>query len=207
MSACDGVYVADNVGVLYGRKKKDDKTDSVVASADGGLTWRTVADVEGGLMDLALGTGGRLYAASQDHLKAWDGAAWQTLETPADQYGNERVWTVATDPAAPDVVYVGGPRNTYASQATVCRSTDGGKTWRNLTVTTPLPAQTSSGAGSGPHEVSCIRVNPRTREAWVAGQCYGLWKIGPPSPGETGLPAAQASAPRAVNPPLPTALR
>ena len=200
MSECDGVYVSDKSGALYGKKG-----NAVVRSSDHGIRWQKVADVEGGFGDLALGMGGRLYAASQDHLKAWDGAAWTTLETPSDQYGNERVWTVATDPAAPDVVYVGGPRNTYASQATVCRSTDGGKTWRNLTVTTPLPGQTSSGAGSGPHEVSCIRVNPKTREAWVNGQCYGMWKIGPPSPGETGLTAALASAPKAVNPVPPAA--
>ena len=198
MADCDGVYAADKAGTLYGKKG-----NAVVRSSDHGATWQKVADVEGGIGDLAVGKAGRLYVSSQDQLKVWDGAKWTTLDTPADQYGNVRVWTVATDPQDPDVVYVGGPRNTYASMATVCRSTDGGRTWRNLTVTTPLPSKSSAGAGSGPHEVSCIRVDPQTREAWLNGQCYGMWRIPPPAPGERGLPAAQASAPRAVNPPPP----
>ncbi len=118
------------------------------------------------------------------------------LDTPRDQYGNQRVWTVATDPKLPSVVYIGAPQNIYASATTVCRSADGGKTWRNLTVTTSL----SPGSTGGPHEVSWIRVNPVTRDAWLSGQCYGLWKIAPPAPGENGTAAALASAPPATAP-------
>ena len=173
---CDGVYAASpTTHALYGRKG-----NAVVRSTDHGATWQTVADVPGGLQDLAVdGTTGRIYVASEDRLKVWQSATptWTAIDTPADQFGNRRVWTVATDPKDPSVIYVGGPRNTYANAATICRSVDGGKTWRNLTVTTPLgPGQTG-----GPHEVSAIRVNPVTREAWVAGQCFGLWRIAPPS--------------------------
>ncbi len=196
MDGCDGVYAVDSkTGTLYGKKG-----DAVVASSDHGASWQTVASVEGGLMDLAVGAGGRLYAASQDRLKVWDGKTWTTLDTPADQFGRQRVWTVATDPKQPLVVYVAGAQNTYATAAAVCRSTDGGRTWRNLTVTTALSGGSSQGAGAGPHEVTCVRVNPLTREAWAAGECYGLWRIAAPAPGETGLTAAQASAPPAIVP-------
>ncbi|BDI27956.1 hypothetical protein CCAX7_000070 [Capsulimonas corticalis] len=197
MDGCDGVFTANPVtNVLYGRKG-----ESVVRSSDHGATWTKVADIAGGLVDLALDhKTGRIYAASQDRLKVYDGTGWTTLETPKDQYGHERVWTVAVDPQQPSVVYVGAPQNTYASAATVCRSTDGGKTWRNLTVTTPLPA----GASGGPHEVSCIRVNPKTREAWLNGECYGMWRIAPPAPGAQGVSAALASAPAIVAAPKST---
>ena len=194
MAGCDGVFTAGPVTkALYGKKG-----DRVVRSADHGLTWQKVADVEGGLNDIAVDEKAhRVYAASQDKLKVWDGAAWTTRDTPRDQYGNSRVWTVATDPQDGRVVYVGGPRNTYASKATVCRSTDGGRTWRNLTGTAPL----APGGSDGPHEVSAIRVHPVTREAWVNGQCYGMWRLAPPAPGEIGVSAALASAPPAVLPP------
>ena len=160
------------------------------------------ADVEGGFADLAVDEKtNTVYAASQDSLKAWHAGVWTTHETPKDQFGSSRVWTVATDPQQPSIVYVGGPRNTYASHATVCRSLDGGLTWENLTVNAPLTGRSSAGAGAGPHEVSAIRVHPVTREAWVAGQCYGLWRFPPPKPGEKGVPAAEASAPPAIAPP------
>lgn len=192
MSGCDGVFNA-SAHRLYGKK-----ADTVVCSGDHGATWKKITDVEGGFSDLAVDTkNARIYVASQDRLKVWNGKTWASIATPGDQYGNSRVWTVAVDPRRPEVIYVGGPRNIYASHATICRSTDGGKTWRNLTVTAPL----GNGQSGGPHEVSCIRVQPNTREAWVAGQCFGLWRIAPPAPNETGLSAEAASAPKAVSPP------
>ena len=193
MAGCDGVFTYGPITkALYGKKG-----DAVVRSQDHGASWQKVADIEGGLSDLAVDEKAhRVYAASQDRLKVWANGVWATLETPKDQYGSARVWTVATDPQAPNVVYVGGPRNTYASHATVCRSLDGGLTWENLTVNTAL----IGGLADGPHEVSAIRVHPVTREAWVNGQCYGMWRIAPPTPGERGVSAAQASAPPAVLP-------
>ena len=191
MTACDGVFTTA-AGYLYGKKG-----DFVVRSTDQGVTWEKVVDikVEGGFVDLAVDPKrAKVYVASQDALKVWEGRAWIILSTPKDQFGNARVWTVAVDPVRPEVLYVGGPRNTYASNATVCRSTDSGKTWQNLTVTTPL----KPGQSGGPHEVSCIRVHPETHEAWIAGQCFGLWRIAAPIPSETGLPAEQASSKRSI---------
>ena len=193
MPGCDGVFASNSkTHALYGKKG-----NIVVRSDDKGAIWQTLTMVEGGLDDLAVDpVRSRLYAASQERLKVWEDGKWTTLDTPRDQYGNIRVTTVAADPQDPNVIYVGGPRNLYASQSTVCRSTDGGATWTNLTVTAPLTGKQAD----GPHEVSAIRVHPVTREAWAAGQCYGLWRIAPPAKGATGLPAAQASAPRAPAP-------
>jgi photosystem II stability/assembly factor-like uncharacterized protein len=193
MATCDGVYTANaRTGALYGKKG-----NAVVTSKDNGATWQTIAEVPGGLADIAVdAASGKMYVASEDKLKMWDGNAWSAIATPADQYGNTRVWTVATDPQA-GVIYVGGPRNTYTNHATICRTIDGGKTWRNLT-----PAASKPGLNNiGPHEVSMVRVHPVTREAWAMGQCFGVWKIAPPTKTEIGKPAQVASVPRAVAPP------
>ncbi|MDX1931606.1 MAG: hypothetical protein SFU56_03285 [Capsulimonadales bacterium] len=173
MPDCDGVFITV-AGALYGKKE-----DRVVRSVDQGVTWKTVVTVPGGFTDLAVDPGRqRIYVASEERLKYWAGGdRWTSVPTPADQYGNTRVRTVAVDPVDPSVVYVGGSRDTYATTAAVCRSTDAGKTWTNLTVTAPL----STTQGDGPHEVNAIRVHPRTRYAWVNGQCYGMWKIAPPA--------------------------
>ena len=197
MSDCDAVYTADSgkTSLLYGRKG-----EAVVRSTDHGQSWQTVADGAGKFSDIAVDSqANRIYVASQDRLKVWQVGVWKTLETPRDQYGSIRVQTVAVDPQEPRIVYVGGPRDIYASHATICRSMDGGTTWQNLTVNTPLTDKITD----GPHEVSCIRVHPVTRWAWVAGQCFGLWKIAPPSPTDKGVSAALASAPLAPVTPSP----
>ncbi len=194
MADCEGVFTADpKTGALYGKKE-----NAVVRSTDHGETWSVVAEVPGGFRDVAVdGERSILYVASEERLKRFAEGHWTTLEVPKDQYGAARVQTVACDPKDPRILYEGGTRDIYASHATICRSTDGGKTWRNLIVTAPL----HPGAPDGPKEVGVVRVHPVTREAWVAGQCYGMWRIAPPAPGETGVSAEAASAPKALLPP------
>ena len=204
MADCDGVFTySPATKVLFGRKGDG----VIVRSKDKGTTWETVADAKGHADDIAVNhKTGAIFVAGDESLKRYAGGKWETIELPADQFGNKlRCVTVATDPRNPDTVYVGGPRNVYATHCTVARSTDGGKTWRNLTVNAPL----APGINNGPHEVSCIRVNPETGDAWVAGQCYGMWRIPAPAPGETGTTAALASAPKSLRPalaPMPTKL-
>lgn len=196
MTDCDGVFTHSHGSKeLYGRKG-----GLVVKSKDRGTTWQKVAETSGSVEDIAVDHKlGRVYVASEENLKMFADGKWSVLELPADQFGRQlRCVTVATDPRIPETVYVGGPRNTYVSHCTAARSTDGGKTWRNLTVNTPL----KPGLSNGPHEVSCIRVHPQTGEAWAAGQCYGMWRIAPPSAGEKGTTAALASAPKSATPPL-----
>ncbi|MBC8138575.1 MAG: hypothetical protein H8F28_22065 [Fibrella sp.] len=201
MTACEGVFTyAPDTKALFGRMG-----GAVITSKDKGATWQKVSETSGSLEDVAVDhKTGRVYVAAEEKLKVFDAGKWSTIDLPADQFGNMlRCVTVAIDPRNPQTVYVGGPRNTYATHCTTARSTDGGKTWRNLSVTTPLKA----GLDNGPHEVSCIRVDPRTGEAWAAGQCYGMWRIAPPSAGEKGTTAALASAPRAARPPLASQIK
>ena len=165
MPACDSVYISAPDGTLIGRK-----ADAIVTSQDGGENWNTVAKIEGGFRDVAFDqVKNRYYVVSQDRLKMWENGTLTTLETPRDQYGNQRVEGVAVDPKIPQIVYGGGPRNVYASAATVFRSTDSGATWENLTT------------GDGPHEVAILRVNPQTRDLWINGQCYGMWRLAAPT--------------------------
>ncbi len=180
MSSCDGVFIAAPDGTLVGKKAL-----AIVISKDDGATWSRVAEVEGSFEDVAFDhKRGRYYVASQERLKYLQGGVWTTVETPRDQYNNIRVITVALDAQNPDIVLCGGPRNTYASAATVARSTDGARTWENLTT------------GDGPHETSWIRVHPITREAWLGGQCFGMWRLAPPKV----LGAAPAPRPVAQDP-------
>ena len=178
---CDGVFASEpSSGVLWGRSGDQ----LLVRSSDLGRSWRVQCRVEGGFRDIAVDEKRqRVYLASNDVLKAFTPASgvvastMQTIATPVDTRGGTHVWTVATDPVDPAIIYVGGPSNIFATDATICRSVDAGKTWQNLTKITPL---VGNDADSGPREVSVIRVNPATRDAWAAGQCFGVWKIRPP---------------------------
>lgn len=196
METCDAVFTSDLTSKqLYGAKG-----DALLASKDGGVTWSEISRVEGGIGDIAVAPGGAtVYVASQEKLKRFQGGKWEEITTPPDQYGNTRVVSVAVDPKNGRIVYASGPRNIYASHATVVRSCDGGATWQNLTVNTPLGA----GVTDGPHEVGAIRVHPTTRYAWAAGQCYGMWKIAPPASLTKGSFVAKVTAIKAPEPPKP----
>ena len=178
---CDGVFTAKPDGTLVGRKG-----DDIVISSDDGATWSKVSSVPGGIRDIAFDAKrNRFLVASQDMLKSWDdlrGGA--VIDTPRDQYGQRRILTVAVDPTNSDIIYAGGSRDVYATSSACVRSLDGGTTWQNLT------------SGDGAHEVSWIRVHPQTRQAWVAGQCYGMWRLDAPTTGEPGFPTGDA--PRAA---------
>lgn len=164
MLDCDGVFTATPGGRLVGRKDK-----ALVVSDDAGVSWRKLTEVPGGFSDVACDASReRYYFASDNQLKQWENGKLSTVETPRDQYGNISVATVAVDPKAPEILYIGGAKNIYASHATVCLSTNAGMTWENLTT------------ASGPREVSWIRVHPVTREVWLNGQCYGNWRLSPP---------------------------
>ncbi len=166
MDGCEGVYTAAPDGTLFGKKG-----NALVKSSDEGANWQPIFDIPGGFRDVAYDAKrDRYYLASEDRLKRLDKGALADVTLPLDQMGNGvRVETVAVDAGAPDVIYVGGARDIYASASTIVRSRDGGATWENLST------------GDGPHEVSWVRVNPQTGDAWLNGQCYGMWRIARPA--------------------------
>lgn len=179
MDDCDGVFIADIMGTkaVYGAKGAD-----LVKSDDLGLTWQVLATLPAGIVDVAYDhTKDKLYAVTNNSqlFQLENGLLTDITDfILVDQFGNRRLKTVAVDPVDPRVVYVGGPRDVYASDASVQRSRDSGFTWEILT------RNNRSGneefGNDGGREAVTMRVNPETGELWVAGGCYGIWKIAAP---------------------------
>jgi photosystem II stability/assembly factor-like uncharacterized protein len=177
MPFCDAVLTAipnnltatPDKTTLFGKKG-----NTVVISHDKGASWETIA-AQQNITDIAYDPlRKRLYVTANDRLhftllNQGESDGWFTLPTPPNQHGGHRITTVAVDPINPAILYLGSHTDIFACNNAVLRSRDTGRTWENLTT------------GNGPHEVSCIRVHPKTREAWVAGSCYGMWKISPPA--------------------------
>ena len=182
MSECSRVYTSDKAGNLWGVSGDD---QSIVRSRDSGASWQSVAPKEK-VADLAVTPDGNLlYAVAEgalwkcEDLKS-EAPKWSKIESLVpDQWGGPRVKSVAVDPGNPNLVYLATSRDIFASSASAQRSQDGGKTWQNLTRQTPLDTKIASGKDGG-REAIWVRVNPKTREAWFATSCYGIWKIGPP---------------------------
>jgi photosystem II stability/assembly factor-like uncharacterized protein len=172
MSGCDGIYTFNPLGnrELVGRSG-----NYIVVSHDSGATWKQVASIPGGFRDVAIDhRDGSYWVASEDRLKkVLPNGQIEEVETPRHQLGGTRWQTVAVDPSNPGLIYVGGSTGIFMSNATVARSTDGGRTWENLTETGPL----SDTVSAGPREVSWLRVHPLTREVWAAGSCFGMWRL------------------------------
>lgn len=175
MSGVTNVYTSNpSNGTLYGANGND-----IVSSSDHGATWTKVVTTSNGFRELAYDQNhDRFWLAARGNLQKYENGTLSTVTVPADQYNSTHVNAVAVDPGNPDIVYVGNNANIWTSTDAILRSTDGGQTWQNLTVTTPLASGSVSG---GPHEVWWIEVNPKTHDAWVVTNCFGIWKI--PAPG------------------------
>jgi len=175
MKGCKGVFIAN----LYGEQEVYGADGyNVVKSVDKGDSWSVVATLPNVVADIAIDHSiNRLYVViSGDRLFQIDSAGLKELtgSVPKDQYNNIAIQTVAVDPQDPSVVYCAGAKNVYKSDASIKRSVDSGKTWVNITPN----ARTNNGIeiGDGANEVFAMRVNPKTRELWAAGSCYGMWK-------------------------------
>lgn len=172
MEGCEGVFTTGAKGELLGVSGK-----AVVRSTDKGAHWAKLADAPDEVRDLAYDPiRRRVYAVLGDRAAYWQ-AGWQWLDLPKNQFGGTNARSVAVDPVDPAVVYVAQAANVFSTTAAMVRSTDAGKTWTNLTRNTPL----GPGERDGGREGLCVRVHPKTREAWVSTSCYGIWKVGPPA--------------------------
>ena len=101
------------------------------------------------------------------------------LDIPVDKSGTMRQKSVAVDPNAPSVVYVGGAGEYFSSDTALLRSIDGGDTWSVLT-TQNNPNYPKKATNQGGYEVSTIRVNPYDGSVWIACGCYGYEKFNAP---------------------------
>jgi lysophospholipase L1-like esterase len=189
MVGCDGVFTSSPIGKhdLYGCAGK-----AIVRSNDHGITWRVLSTLPADIRDLGYDQAhDRIYAAAGDNsLYECDGPAYAPVNLhdrlPRDQHGDGFMTsTVAVDPVDPNVVYAGanGTGLFFQRSAGVARSTDGGLTWERLTQN---PAYCLNGVTGG-EMASAMRVHPITRELFVGTDCYGTWKIGPPT--KIGPPA------------------
>ncbi len=175
MEGCQGVFSAALEGVrnVYGGNGRD-----VVESADLGLTWTKIVSLPAEVVDVAVDPQRQIFYIAVEERRLFVFASGKleeiTRRLPADQYGQVSVQTVAVDPVDPRIVYVGGPRDLYATDASVVRSADGGQTWEILTRN--LRTGSANPGKDGARECFALRVHPKTRELWAAGGCYGLWK-------------------------------
>jgi photosystem II stability/assembly factor-like uncharacterized protein len=175
MEGCKGVLTAARDGE---RKVYGADGSHVVASGDFGATWTKVATLPAAVVDVAVDPEGAFFFIAVEGHRLFRFGGGRTEEItgrlPVDQYGQVSVATVTLDPVDPRRVYAAGPRDLYATDASVARSRDGGETWEVLT-RNPRLAPAASGP-DGARECFALRVHPRTRDLWAAGGCYGLWR-------------------------------
>ncbi len=190
MSGVTNVYTSDpSTHALYGGNGND-----IVTSTDHGATWTTIATISDGFRELAYDqVNHRFWLATRNSLEKYENGQVSTVSIPQDQYNSTHVGAVAVDPGNPNIVYVGNNANLWTSTNAILRSTDGGQTWENLTVQTPLASGSVSG---GPHEVWWIEVNPSTHEAWVVTNCFGIWKIAAPQLGRSFSTSFESGQPQ-----------
>ena len=188
MNDCDGVfttYVRAGKSELYGSKGKN-----IVRSRDKGATWETIATLPHNVRDIGYDAKrDRLFVPDSDNrLQECDGPDYKPTDIadrlPRDQHGDGMaVSTIAVDPVDTNVIYAGanGTGLYYQHSNGVSRSTDGGKTWERLTCN---PDFCLNGVTGG-QMASAIRVHPVTRYLYVGTDCYGMWRIAPPTPAKS----------------------
>lgn len=154
----------------------------IVRSTDSGAFWKDVWINTAWIEDLAFDwKNNRIYYTSdyREKFGYWD------LNTSSDvgiwnlpqDWAIKGAISVAVDPVNPDIVYTATFFGDGTSKVSAARSTDKGATWENL------QKQDGDTGLEGIREGVWVRVNPVTREAWFAGNCFGLWEI--PAPGGT----------------------
>ncbi|ANE46428.1 hypothetical protein SY83_09245 [Paenibacillus swuensis] len=182
MEGADGVFIhnfdPEGKKELYGGKG-----NKIVSSADQGETWTEEFSVDGTVNDVAYDWKNKLvYAVTKNKLFQFNQVTKVvqdlTSTTPADQYGNHHLWSIAIDPKQPEIVYAAGPANTYNATVSTIRSVDAGQTWENLTIQ-PGASVVQTGKDGG-REAWGIRVHPENRYVYVGSICYGFWRIAPP---------------------------
>ncbi len=142
-------------------------------SSDSGERWRRAkmelpffskaGDVQVRTLTVSPHTLGLAYAGSEVGLyrSTDNGASWQLLESPMT---GMQIWSVAVDPADPNVIYAG------TKPPAIFRSSDGGKSWVRLSV--PVPAE----CPIGPPRVTNLVVDPHNhRNIWAGVELGGVF--------------------------------
>lgn len=187
MKGADVVYTHDDkTQDLYGLKfRGGPDLVTVVRSSDGGVSWEKVVRLDEKVQDIAVDhERNRLYLPAVWKVFVWEDGQLSEMDTvPKDQEGKRRMLSVAVDPVEPNIVYLAGNRNAFASNASCFRSMDGGKTWQNLNLQEPLDGEKLDGG----RESQWVRVHAGTRQPWFATGCYGIWKYSAPPSSEAKM--------------------
>ena len=199
MNGCINVYTHNPKGKkeLYGI---DEKGKNIVVSYDNGVTWQKVNNTEikpqsqiGSIYILDLSydwknemvyvacDGGYLYRISTK-----DGSIECVLDKNVAEYkrapvnlkGGYSITKVAVDPIDPNIIYCGGPGNTFLNDCALYRSVDGGKSFQVITSNTKNSIIKQGKQGG--FETNSLEVNPKTGELLFAGGCFGISKLSPP---------------------------
>ena len=199
MNGCINVYTHNPKGKkeLYGI---DEKGKNIVVSYDNGVTWKKVNNTEikpqiqiGSIYILDLSydwknemvyvacDGGYLYKISTK-----DGSIECVLDKNVAEYKRAPVnlkdgysiTKVAVDPIDPNIIYCGGPGNTFLNDCALYRSVDGGKSFQVITSNTKNSIIKQGKQGG--FETNSLEVNPKTGELLFAGGCFGISKLSPP---------------------------
>lgn len=173
MSGCDAVTSFKPNGDPVGLKMLSDKKYQVISSQDHGKNWKVEATIDKELFDVAYDPSQNRYLLAAFGLYEFKSGVVKLIETPKDQFGQVMMRSVAIDPVDPKTIYVACNANLYNAFNSVSRSRDSGRTWTVLTRQGVLNADELDGG----RETHWVRVHPKTREAWCATSCYGIWKV------------------------------
>ncbi len=175
MTGCIAVFGGDEK-TIYG--VQSDKT-TIVKSTDKGVTWTAITTYSSSITDMTYDPIGNrliLVQGSQVYgINCSTGAATKLFDgSTKDSYGSYTTMRcVEVDPTNSNVIFVGNAKQSYASDLGMFMTTDGGKTWVNMTST----AGNMLNGDQGGREVTVSCINPATRQVFAAGSCRGIYKM------------------------------
>ncbi|NOY81434.1 MAG: hypothetical protein GXP31_10575 [Kiritimatiellaeota bacterium] len=167
---------AGNGDVLYAVTAVGRGQSRVERSLDRGETWHSLGGViPYGVVEIDVSPRDpdRVYAATfYGGVYVFDGKTWSARGESAglekDAFGAMIFQRIAVDPVHPEVVYAGQNHCWRGAARGVFRSTDGGRTWRNIS------------GNLGPDlTVWAITVSPHDGTVWL-GTDYGNWRLAAP---------------------------
>ena len=151
-----------------------------VKSTDKGASWTVIStSYSSGVTDMCYDpTGNRLIVVKSSNVYAiscTDGTAKKLFDgSLQDSYGSYTTFRcVEVDPTNSNVIFLGNAKQSYATDLGLLKTTDGGKTWVNMTST----AGNMLNGEQGGRETMRIAINPATRHVFAAGSCRGIYKM------------------------------